>query len=665
MLCGRKRDGSISITNLLRRFKMRKMLFGLTAVLFAAMVFTGCADSNSGGGIPTLELPPGSYPTAAINYFAGYSPESARSAAVYGLDERAAWGGTVIFNNVTQSDAGTIVIPAGKGVQIKGTFTVNAGGTLVVSDVNSLNVADPTASISATGATIVAPQAVLDSAPITGSPTTVPAVPTPSGAATKITASSAIVGDLVIATAAPTSGYWTDGSLSGQTIYVVGNVDIQADVTAVAFTNLTVTGKVTVNAPVATPTVATVASLVAGNVNIAAGKGLTVAGTLTLVPDGTLTVNGTLATATPIALAGTGAYTVTGTGEITLTGAGSLFTVASGTTLDITDVTLTGFATNTAPAITVDGGALNLKGAAKVTGNSRTITTADQTYGSGILIKETGGTLHLADTSEVSGNTLVSGASATDTYLYGAGIAARSGTVTVDSGAFVKDNSITGDASQTAPHGYGAGIYIRKSNLTMNGTLSGNKIEFLAPNGNTDKKAYGAALVVYDADSNSETQHSISIGGTIPGNTAAADYGYYPVNGIYFMKGYATVTLTSTAVIGADQEIYLQAIGENPAMTSVLKAPHNWANTGVTGTVKLLVGNFDSPHNDTQIAEIATQNLVLVTKADTALDTTDAAKFAYHACLAQQGFYYPSAGSATTAYHLVVDGNGNLKVASN
>ncbi|MDR3312798.1 MAG: hypothetical protein LBS64_06680, partial [Spirochaetaceae bacterium] len=63
------------------------------------------------------------------------------------------------------------------------------------------------------------------------------------------------------------------------------------------------------------------------------------------------------------------------------------------------------------------------------------------------------------------------------------------------------------------------------------------------------------------------------------------------------------------------------------------------------------------------------QNLVLVTKAgDTALDASDIAKFAYHACLAQQGFYYPAdsaTGSVTTSYHLAVDSNGNLKVASN
>jgi hypothetical protein len=372
--------------------------------------------------------------------------------------------------------------------------------------------------------------------------------------------------------------------------------------------------------------------------------------------EGTLNVGAftvTVDTDGSVTLAENAEAAITGTGGITLGEAdGSLLTVTTDQTLDVTDTVLTGKVTNTAPAIAVTGGTLNLKGTAKVTGNKITVGNSATQQGSGIKVSGAG-ILNLADNSEVSGNELATASANTgDTGLfYGAGISASgTSTVTIGRDATVTGNKITGTSAATNAHGYGAGIYFGGTTLTLNGTISGNSIEF-ASNASGDRKAFGAGLAVYGSG-------TITVGGTITGNTITIDGtggAYYPVKGIHFFTGATTVTLTTDAVIGADQEILL--VGNGSTATSVLKVPTGWANTSGAEKVKL-VYRSTGDSNGNGIASAV--GAILVTKASAALVEGDIAKFQYWAYAYDQG-YGPVAGNAT-AYKLAVT-NENLTVA--
>jgi predicted outer membrane repeat protein len=140
--------------------------------------------------------------------------------------------------------------------------------------------------------------------------------------------------------------------------------------------------------------------------------------------------------------------------RVQLSGGGSLFTVKSGVTLVLDkNITLVGINSNGASLVRVDGGNLEMRENAKITGN--TFYNSSSSYGGGVYVAW-GGTFTMNGSASVSGNTAAG--SGGGVYVYDTG-----GTFTMNGSASVSGNTA---------HGYGGGVYAGGGTFTMNGSAT-------------------------------------------------------------------------------------------------------------------------------------------------------------------------------------------------
>ncbi|MDR0639289.1 MAG: hypothetical protein LBG27_10405 [Spirochaetaceae bacterium] len=296
---------------------MKKFFLSVTVLLIVSLFLIGC------GGEDGVLGPTGS---DAPIYLSGEQ-------TFEGINHALASGAPVVFAGVVQSNNGTVIIPAGKGVTLVGDPAYSAGSgisaTLIVSDGASISSASTgkIAKGNGTALAVVAPESVLSVRVTPGAGlTTYPVYNSVEDVAT------AGGGGTTVAVTGPVSVVGT-GTSAGKTItaadltsvtalfYVVGDLTVSADLTT---TPLYVTGKTTFTAAQTA-----LKALTAGSVESSAA--------ITGTSNADITVTGelkTTGTTSNVALTGSGALTAgslnlsgnltTVTGTVTVKGASVL-----------------------------------------------------------------------------------------------------------------------------------------------------------------------------------------------------------------------------------------------------------------------------------------------------------------------------------------------------
>jgi hypothetical protein len=375
----------------------KKFFVGMAVLLSVSLFVIGCETEAADG----VTGPQGSVGTI---YLSG-------PVTTAGINHAIASGAPLVFAGVTQSDRGTVIIPAGKGVELVGatayTAENNAGSTLVIEDASSVT---GSGGLVAGAALAIAPDSVLGD--ITGANK----VPLQSGGDIDLDGGATVavkVAELTISDEVTSATNIIKTALSGKTLYVVGNVTASAAITP-APTAINVLGNVTVTTAQTaavvwniqcdltatklpttgagtltvdgSATFAEAVSGITGNVSITGDATFneavtTAAGTLTV--GGNATFKKTLTTGVGAVTAGS--LTVEGTnatslgGNLTVNGAASFGGTLTNTAASIATfngtTTVTGAVTTTA-TLTIGGtGAVTLAGVPVLT-NGLTVTNA-------------------------------------------------------------------------------------------------------------------------------------------------------------------------------------------------------------------------------------------------------------------------------------------------
>jgi hypothetical protein len=360
----------------------------------------GCANPADGAaGQPGKAGEGGEKGTDGPIYLSG-------SVTTDGINDALASGTSVVFAGVTQSDAGTVIIPAnrtGGAVKLVGTAAYTTfdtgGGVLIVEDVSSVYGNGGLVSGGTTSPVIV-PEGVEASGDSV--------IPLQDGTDTIDTSGTAIavkVDKVTINTTATGTTNILNTELTTQNLYVVGDVEVSAAIGGAA--TITVTG----DAEVTTAQTAAVVWDIKGNLD---AKKLPTTGTLTVGGNavfaeavtgitGAIAIGGN-ATFSNTLTTGTGAVTV---GSLEVTGAASLG--AGGLTVNGAaefKSTLTNAAASTATfngATTID--TYTSGGAATVIAGTGSVTIA-KTLGdistNTVVIKNTGGVTLTAESTIAS-----------------------------------------------------------------------------------------------------------------------------------------------------------------------------------------------------------------------------------------------------------------------
>ncbi|MDR0637619.1 MAG: hypothetical protein LBG27_01735 [Spirochaetaceae bacterium] len=340
-------------------------LFGMAALLSVSLFLTGC-----GGEDGTLASA-GAAGAAGTTYLTG-SLTSER--IQHAIDKNA----PLVFAGVTQSDNGTVIVPAGRNVELVGTgaYTVanNAAAILILGDAASVS-GTGTIVTQAAGA-VIAPQTVLDGNVTGGGGIPYQTIGTGGAVSGSVVA---VKGPVSIAATGVTGTTIAAAGLSGKTLVVYGNLTVAAAVTAAA---INVMGDITFGTgsiAVSTAKVTATGNLVAGTGNTAiilpaaahsfGGITGTTGSTITTGATG-VTVSGTVSNgtfATGAVINGTPAFTGTTSFAGTLANsAGATYTFNSAATV--------AGALTTGAALTIAGTGAVSVGAASTLDNGLVVT---------------------------------------------------------------------------------------------------------------------------------------------------------------------------------------------------------------------------------------------------------------------------------------------------
>jgi hypothetical protein len=416
--------------------KKRSLIFGVAAFVCAASIFSGCESPTDGSS--------GAAGAAGPIYLTGpYSSEVIQ----YALDSDA----PVVFAGVEQSDGGTLIVPAGKGVTLIGdkAYSVAASQsvTIVLVDEASIDASSTGKIAKGSGASliVIAPEDLK-----TKTASDVPEasfIAIQSGEAIEPAATFAVSGDITISDDDTSATNIKASDLSSTTaLYVIGDLtvsnaigsaitvavlgDAAANAAETAAVNWLVKGKLTVTkAPTtgagtiwaetldvtgagAAITLSESGTVVAdelvtvATVTITTGTGGLTAGTVTgaavFAADANIT-GAAFADTVKFAGAGTLSGEVSFAGDVTVTDAAALelasgkaVTLANGTSVKVGDSVLL---TAGGETVLTPGGATTLTPAS--TGKKLTIGGADITLTSGVLTVVEGAELALAKTLTV------------------------------------------------------------------------------------------------------------------------------------------------------------------------------------------------------------------------------------------------------------------------
>jgi hypothetical protein len=223
---------------------------------------------------------------------------------------------------------------------------------------------------------------------------------------------------------------------------------------------------------------------------------------------------------------------------------GAIFTIGAvaGTSTNVKlvidgNVTLQGKSDNSAALVGVNrGGSLELKGNAKITGNTNTSTGS---RGSGI---NASGTITMSGNAQISGNTTMSGSGA---GVYLSGSSASSASLTMDGNAKIINNiSSTTDNNEIDVSS--GGVFIgSNATFTMNGgEISGNS----ATTSNSSGQARGGGVLINGSSSAQFIVASDAVKANIKDNTVSATGGtsgaqvYKNAQGEFTVGGVAQAT---------------------------------------------------------------------------------------------------------------------------
>jgi hypothetical protein len=420
--------------------------YGIFAgILALALVFGLIACEGpvgpAGSGTPGVGTPGTSY------------LEGARTtrAIQYAIDA----GGPLTLIGVTQSDPGSILIPAGRGVKIVGTFTTegSAASVLVIADDSSVEVTDGNI-VGGSGAAIISTQTFIDTGKVAGT------VVVPFATASSITDGTipstsfiggvaAIKGNVNVKTTGAAAGEISLAQLIGSNVFIYGDLTVTNDVAAASINvlgNVSAAGTITsalsasgnVESTKAITGVGAIGINVKGNLNL---KGATADGALsTAGTTGTIKVGGNL-TAVSVAT-GTAtdeALSVDGTATIgTLTPGAAIAQITFGKTAAVGAYTAKGTATadvfNGKGPLTITA-FTDIASASTVTFNlPTTLTDAVTVLVSNTFLAGTGA-VTLTAAPVITGNNLI--ITNTGGVTFGAGLAATSGTIKVASGGTI------------------------------------------------------------------------------------------------------------------------------------------------------------------------------------------------------------------------------------
>jgi hypothetical protein len=261
---------------------------------------------------------------------------------------------------------------------------------------------------------------------------------------------------------------------------------------------------------------------------------------------------------------------------VSLSDNGSMFTLGSGVTLTLdNNVTLLGRSGNTASLVIVNsGGALDMKGTAKITGN---VVSSYNPYGGGVLVSS-GGSFTMSGNATITDNTASSPYSSS---AYGGGVFVN--------GSFTMNDSATvsGNTASSSERCYGGGVYINSGSFTMNGsaTISGNT----ASSYGEVRSSYGGGVYVYNSnfimnDSAALTNNTASDSSSASGSAGGGVY--FGGSGSFSMSGSAMVSGNSSRSIGGG--VYIDS--GSFTMSGNATVSNNRATWG--GGVRLDGGNF-------------------------------------------------------------------------
>jgi hypothetical protein len=203
----------------------RSLLFGMTALLAVSFIFLGCKGGDAGAN--------GSNGPAGTSYLSG---SQSTEVIQYAIDA----GGPLVLAGVTQLDTKTLIIPAGRGVKILGTFTTAAtGSVLVIADASSVNLTDGNIVAGSSNPVIIAPQAILTEK-VSGTTNVIP-IQTGAEAIDLSETTVAVKGNITISTDA-TSSTNIKNDTAGKTLYIIGNLTVNGPISTTA---INVLGNVT------------------------------------------------------------------------------------------------------------------------------------------------------------------------------------------------------------------------------------------------------------------------------------------------------------------------------------------------------------------------------------------------------------------------------------
>jgi hypothetical protein len=377
--------------------KKKFYLVSLTALLGASLFLIGCGDAETGAA--------GAPGSVGPVYLSGGQTTA-------GIQDALASGAPVVFAGVEQSDAGEVIIPAGKGVKLVGTAaytTYSSGGGVLIVEAAS--------SVTGTGVLISGHA---------GSPVIVPGgVLTGGGAVVEIqdgsgviapAAAFAVKGPVTVSSEATSKTNIRNDTLGTNTLYVIGDVTVSAAISTA--TKITVTG----NAAVTADETGAVVWVIKGDLD-AQKKPTAGAGTLT-VGGNAVFAEAVSGIAGAVAIGGnaefknalaTGAGAVAVGGNLSVTGAASLGgnltvggTAAFSSTLTNSAAAVAAFngATTVTGAVTTGTGGLTIAGkgaaelkAAPVVDTGKLLTVSNSggvTLGEGMSVKTLAGGLTIS-----------------------------------------------------------------------------------------------------------------------------------------------------------------------------------------------------------------------------------------------------------------------------
>jgi hypothetical protein len=494
---------------------MKKSLFGLVALLLAAIVFTGCpTDADDGEQEDTRK-----------ELTAGPAVEVAASAATA---------------NVTFTGASGLSLSAAD-------FTVSSGG--IISEVSEVSVSSDTATvtvgfaanISSTSTNTYTVSIAPDSAKIKGSATVsitqddtrvkLTAGPAVEVAASDTTGTAAFTGASGLTLSAAdfavsSGGTISEVSVSSDTVTVtvgLANTDAAPNtyIVSIALDSAKIRGSATVTI---TQKPEAASLYIGASTSPEAAAGTTLASALTWLQTHAasntaytiMLASGARLEATTLNVNNAAQVSITLRGKdaertIQLADKGSLFTIDYAITLILDqNITLKGAANNTPLVKVSSGGTLEMREGAKITGNN-TKGYGGGVYNSGIFNMEGG---------EISGN-FVRNTITDYSDGYGGGV--------YNNGTFnMKGGKISGNGAYGS-NGYGGGVYSDGTFNMKGGEISGNGARSIYT-GYSNVTAYGYGGGVCNGGTfNME-------GGEISGNTASGNHGYG--GGVYSNSSY-------------------------------------------------------------------------------------------------------------------------------